>query len=243
MGTITVVDKNGAPAWGVPIRLGTRGSQPFDANTFEEKHIDRAGHIDMQFAALGICTRLAFDPKTQLWTVHVNYNEGFNPGWQALGSKSVDLGPDNLLGDAGASISLPGAAAGGGGGTQPPTTSLSPVSNGSLQGMGTVAEWKPIAHKIVSDNHLTIMEPPGGPQPNMHTMDAELKKVHPKCFLQFDSGGNLKPRIFLPVLNATTVDEQCARPIDIGDFGKPFFHGAGGTDEWVPTGRPPGTEW
>ncbi len=248
MGTITVVDQNSAPVWGVPGRLGLRGSGPFDPNTFEEKHVDRAGHIDFQFAARGICARLELDPKTQLWTVHFNHNEGFNPDWHNYTNASVDMSPDGVMGDAGARVVLSKT------GNPPPPPPPPPPSTGNLttitgpdgsRGFGTVAEWKVIVHHIVSElPHGAIMEPVGGPQPNMQYVNRRVRDYHPLACLQNNSGGDLKPRFFAPNEDQSTEESRAARPCDFGNFGLPFFHSTGGgTDEWVPTGRPPGTQW
>ena len=83
-------------------------------------------------------------------------------------------------------------------------------------------------------------------QAQLKTFEKELQKVHSKCCLQTDSDGNYRPRIFLPTDPQLAGENPCgmySRPVDIGDFDKPFFSGSGGTDEWVRTGLPPGSAW
>ncbi|HET9256301.1 MAG TPA: hypothetical protein VFO16_14040 [Pseudonocardiaceae bacterium] len=138
-----------------------------------------------------------------------------------------------------------GGEGGGGGGTTPGLTTISCPSNASVKGYGTVAEWKTIAHDIVNRNRLKLMEHPTGPQPDMQKFNEEVGKVHPYAELQHDSGGALKPRFFAPSSDRSDTPDsgRYSRPCDFGDFGFPFFCNATSTDEWVPTGRPPGTEW
>lgn len=122
---------------------------------------------------------------------------------------------------------------------QPPgLTTVSCPHNGSVKGAGTPDEWKVIAHRIV-DTMLppgAIMEPDTGPQPNLDKFDAELRKVHPNCHLQFSSGGKKKPRIFFPssLLDGKGPPEspcgQYSRVTDIGGFGQPFFTSTDGTE-------------
>jgi len=95
MGTVNVLDQNGNPVWGIPIRLGTRGSTPFGSTTYHEQHIDRAGHTDLEYPARGICDKLQIHYAETEWTYHLNFNEGFNPDWHNYESKSVDVNDIN----------------------------------------------------------------------------------------------------------------------------------------------------
>lgn len=246
-GSQTVRDQNGNPVWGIPARVGLRGSRPFDdPNTFHEQHVDRAGHVDVEYAARGFCAKTARDFNSTLFTVHFNFNEGFNPEWQKYASLSVDL-------DSGPSSESPIVLAKQGGVITPfPLTTIS-GPNGAT-GHGTVQEWKTIAHDIVAKNGLTIMEPNTGPQPQLQKFEDEMRKYDPTFMLQnskYDpfnprGEGSLKPRGFLPTSDRSTNADSgvYSRVVDFGSFGYPFFHdNEGHTDVWSPTGRPPSTQW
>lgn len=153
-----------------------------------------------------------------LCTLHVNYRD-VNP---AYGQVSVDVNLDDPI-----VIRLPNAGSG-------TTLTDVPGPNGAT-GYGTNQEWKTLAHGIVSRLGLSVMEPLGGAQPNLVAFDAELKKIHPWCELQFDSGGGKKPRIFMPTSDRSenVASGKYSRIVDIGDFGRAFFHdNAGHTDVW-----------
>lgn len=248
-GTQTIHDQHGQPVWGVPMRVGLRGSSPFDANTFHEQHVDRAGHIDVEYAARGFCEKTGKPFSSTLFTVHLNFNEGFNPDWQAYAQRSVDL-------DSGPSVSTPIVLTKTGTQPGPPPTGLTEIRcphDGSYRGYGTTAEWKVLAHQLAPAGIMEPDEQHGGTgaQPNLVAFDARLRAVSvpsgfSPCQLQFSSGGQRKPRLHLPVSPQVNVPDcgMYSRVVDIGSFGRPFFHSSDGhIDVWQLTGRPPSSQW
>lgn len=247
---ITVEDQFGRPVWGIPARVGLRGSQPLnDPNTFEEKHVDRAGHVHVEYAARGWCAKTGRDFGATLFTVHFNFNEGFNPDWMHYNHASIDADAS----DVGMSVVLMRDGGGNGGGNGGGGTTLTEVRcpSGGFNGLGTPAEWKAITHGIVSRLPPgALMEPDTGPQPNLVFVHNELLRVHPWSGLQLSGSGTLKPRVFGVSLlhdGSGPPESPCgqySRPFDIGSFGQPFFHdNEGHTDVWNLTGRPPSSSW
>lgn len=118
-------------------------------------------------------------------------------------------------------------------------------TNASVKGYGTSDEWKKLAHDFVNKTMPNgIMEPLGGPQPNLAAFNRFLQSVavpadFTRCELQnADRGeGALKPRLFMPTSDTSQNDAtgKYSRIIDFGDFGFKFFHNAVSSDEWVRT--------
>lgn len=127
---------------------------------------------------------------------------------------------------------------------QPPSGGLTTIhcpSNGSVEGYGTVQEWFAIAKEIVARRGLAVID-----QPNLKIFDQECRAKHPLAEVQFTSSGSLRPRLHIPSALRDNVPDcgKYARPCDFGDEGKPFFHDSiGSTTVWIPTGRPPSSQW
>lgn len=229
MSVLTFRDQTNQPVWGLATRIARGHGDTHAAE--DERYPDRAGTT----AFVGVKLVL---PSLDGHTVHVNYNEGLNPAWASYTPVSVYL-PDIEAIPSGYTITVLKS------GTTPPPpggglTTLPCPSNGSLQGFGTVQEWKTKAHEIVSRRGLTVIN-----QANLQIFDQECQAIHPFAEVQFSSGGTLRPRLHLPTSERQNVPDcgKYARPCDFGDDGKPFFHDSTSTDVWIPTGRPPSSRW
>lgn len=197
-GTQTVQDQHGAPVWGVPMRVGLRGSQPLnDPNTFHEQHVDRAGHVDVEYAARGFCAKTGRDFTNTLFTVHLNFNEGFNPDWQRYAQLSVDLDASSA---SASPIVLPRA-----GDPQPPLPSqFNPLDHSHVNIFETAREW---LNGLVRKHGLSTIS-----VQSLGVLKPELNAVGIK--LQNNDRGDYRPRLHFPPADGNFFE----RNIDLGDF-------------------------
>lgn len=237
MSVLTFRDQNGAAVWGLATRIARGHGDTTKAE--DERYPDKAGTT----AFVGVKLVL---PSDDGHTVHVNYNEGLNPGWASYTPVSQHF-PDIEAIPSGYTITVQKS-----GGPNPPDpppsgqlTTFSHPQNASVKGYGTSDEWKKLAHDFVNKSFPNgLMEPLNGPQPNLAAFNRFLQSVtvpsgFTRCELQnADRGeGALKPRLFMPTSDTSQNDAtgKYSRIIDFGDFGFKFFHNAVSSDEWVRT--------
>ena len=250
MGLVTVTDQHGNPppqndGCGQPERLFVQFvplEGPFANGTpMTDRFTDNLGKIGTE----GIPQTF----QTQKYELRCN-EANVNPNYATARVRTNDLEHENVQIVVNRTGTQPGP-------TPPPGLSVvSCIYDTNVKGKGAPNELKVLVHAIVAKLPAgAIMEPDfaqggNGKQPNMKFVDDELKKILCKFQNSERGEGYLKPRIMAwsDLQDGHGPPEsQCgeySRPIDIGSFGLPFFHGSeGNTDVWQLTGRPPSSQW